>query len=1113
MGLFSLRSASPSRAARRAAAPAAAPVATPSSAAVGDRPAELTEQAAGAASSTRAPAPIDVVDDADGSLAAPSGAVPPPPPAASPSSQWLHSIRVLDILAEAVDELCVGRDPITNPSPLRRHEDVKAAIMQRAEQLATSIGEAAAKAAWALPASAAHWLPDERIADVRVRELFQTALKEQQTSSAKVAFPGATRIYAADGLAPTAWGISKAQLVAFIERVRAAHAAGRLENVSPPGVADYSQARFDDPAIGPSIHQVTAQVVLPHTDTLEPISGLGYALGENLSTGGLRCDLFFSHAWDAGIFEFAARALDAWPDGCDAAYICFLSNPQNLGVPNVRGLNWHPDGMPFERVLSTDPKPKAVLLLTNSHTPIQTRLWAVCEAHAATVHGIATVRIEGPPSHVLPGEKGDALRKLEEVADEHAQAVVALAEKRGFMGRSSKERAERERAAHERAAASHEAYAHGRLEMALLATPELFRLVDAGCSFEQDARMIRDKIRGREAEIEELVADLMRQSAAGVAFAPGDAVDGPLGALPLHAEVINGQQVGKHDASKTGWAALLQLARWMRSKPAATTLDLFDAQLLAPQAARLLARELNGKRMALQNLNLYGNHLGAEGAKVLAKAVESNTTLTNLHLARTGLEADAARSLGEMLELNGVLTNLNLRDNALGDEACNWLAESLAVNVGLTCIDLSHNPLGDEAMRAIGTSLLNPPSTQHLLRARRSLTRRAGASSGCRLGAIQCDAFTLPAGALSADLSSKGIGPGAAVLLAGVLKCNTQLMTLQLASNDLAGETPYIRASDVQGMSKEVGALVTYEGRDGLTVSEAADAEGELKLLDLHGVRALADTLKHNTTLLFLNLWNNDLGAEGAKALAKGLEANSSLSFLDISGNSIGDAGMRAIGRALMRSESSHLGALKCDAFAVPAEAAAVDLSSKASGKPIGPSAVALLAGVLKCNSSIRSLNLSHNAVCGIRYGEGAYDASGAVALAEALATNTVLRELDLYDNHLGSEGGTALATLLAANSTLTSLSLAGVGGFSNAGGVGPEGGEAIAEALKVNVALEVLDLSLNQLDGEAAKALADALYTNTTLRKLEVQLNQLGSGALALDEAVRRKPGFHLNL
>ena len=57
-----------------------------------------------------------------------------------------------------------------------------------------------------------------------------------------------------------------------------------------------------------------------------------------------------------------------------------------------------------------------------------------------------------------------------------------------------------------------------------------------------------------------------------------------------------------------------------------------------------------------------------------------------------------------------------------------------------------------------------------------------------------------------------------------------------------------MKATEVQGASKKVGAKVVYQGRE-MTVSVGVDSDGGLKMADLPGITALADALKANGAL------------------------------------------------------------------------------------------------------------------------------------------------------------------------------------------------------------------------------------------------------------------------
>ena len=73
------------------------------------------------------------------------------------------------------------------------------------------------------------------------------------------------------------------------------------------------------------------------------------------------------------------------------------------------------------------------------------------------------------------------------------------------------------------------------------------------------------------------------------------------------------------------------------------------------------------------------------------------------------------------------------------------------------------------------------------------------------------------------------------------------LTELNLASNSL-GETGYVKVSNVQGSSFNKGDKVIYQGCE-LVISKGKDSDGEIKMFDLSGVKALADSLAVNGSL------------------------------------------------------------------------------------------------------------------------------------------------------------------------------------------------------------------------------------------------------------------------
>ena len=82
------------------------------------------------------------------------------------------------------------------------------------------------------------------------------------------------------------------------------------------------------------------------------------------------------------------------------------------------------------------------------------------------------------------------------------------------------------------------------------------------------------------------------------------------------------------------------------------------------------------------------------------------------------------------------------------------------------------------------------------------------------------------------DFSDLKWGPEDASRLARAMDAMPALTSLDLSSNNLAGETVWVNPSKVEGESKEVGAKVTYQGRE-MFVSKGVDRDGHLKLATL----------------------------------------------------------------------------------------------------------------------------------------------------------------------------------------------------------------------------------------------------------------------------------------
>ena len=165
---------------------------------------------------------------------------------------------------------------------------------------------------------------------------------------------------------PERWCVTRADLIDFREQCLAAVQEGR---VLPTERDPFDPA---DEVFGPSIHTITDQLIKPTSAAHGDVS---WALMQHAE--GLPCDLFVTHGWQEGVFEFCDKVLSSWPPGARHAYCCMLANPQNLDVSSLIS---SPEASPFARALRSA---SVVLVVPNRRSSIYTRLWCVYEAFLA----------------------------------------------------------------------------------------------------------------------------------------------------------------------------------------------------------------------------------------------------------------------------------------------------------------------------------------------------------------------------------------------------------------------------------------------------------------------------------------------------------------------------------------------------------------------------------------------------------------------------------------------------------------------------------------------------------------------------------------------------------
>jgi Ran GTPase-activating protein (RanGAP) involved in mRNA processing and transport len=507
-----------------------------------------------------------------------------------------------------------------------------------------------------------------------------------------------------------------------------------------------------------------------------------------------------------------------------------------------------------------------------------------------------------------------------------------------------------------------------------------------------------------------------------------------------------------------------------------------------------------------QHINLSGCISNDSQFYTVVNWISKSENLKSLNLSKNEINPMRAKALADALGSgNAVLTDLDISWNELcginiygGGTYDPSGIQALAAALGsgsavLTSIDVGYNDIGKEQ----ALSLVSIFKEKDLMKI---------------VGLAECN-----------------LGADGAKAVADYVSGSAVLKSLDISDNNLVGMTDSIEAEEVHGDSKEVGAKVTYQGRE-MTVINGIDRDGELVLADFSGVYALANAVKFNAVLTTLNLLRNRIGPAGAKALAATLtDGRAVLTDLNLQENYIGTEGAKALaaalsgGRAvltdlnLVRNQLCGLdmfGRGTYDATGIQALTAALSSGSAVltsldvGDNRLGEEAALGIVKVARQHDKMTFLGL---AVCEI-------GPAGAKEIAEYVSVTAVLKSLDLSANAIKDEGAIALAEGLKHNKSLTHLNLSARNGvfLSNGFCITEKGAAAIADMLKVNAVLTTLDLSFNKIGTDGAVAIADALKSGmTVLTNLNLLHNNISNISLFVTmlQTVANKRGVELVL
>ncbi|RUP52159.1 hypothetical protein BC936DRAFT_139321 [Jimgerdemannia flammicorona] len=165
---------------------------------------------------------------------------------------------------------------------------------------------------------------------------------------------------------------------------------------------------------------------------------------------------------------------------------------------------------------------------------------------------------------------------------------------------------------------------------------------------------------------------------------------------------------------------------------------------------------------------LLSNNIGEEGAMAIAKALETNITITTLYLSSNNIGEECSNAVKNALKENKVLTSLDIRSDNIEEEDAKDVAKFLKTKKILTSLD----KLLDD-IREYKTHTTLYLSSNNI--------REEGAKAVAKALKINSPLILL-------DLSSNNIGEAGAKAIAKALEANRTLIWLDMSLNDIGDE-------------------------------------------------------------------------------------------------------------------------------------------------------------------------------------------------------------------------------------------------------------------------------------------------------------------------------------
>ena len=296
-----------------------------------------------------------------------------------------------------------------------------------------------------------------------------------------------------------------------------------------------------------------------------------------------------------------------------------------------------------------------------------------------------------------------------------------------------------------------------------------------------------------------------------------------------------------------------------------------------PEWLEDLCQRLSGNDLTLTTLELSHQRIDDNGARMFAKALEENHTVSVLILSVYNIVDDGSFYLGSVIGTNRSIRKLQIRDLRNSREFDIFFT-GLLRNETIEELSMRHCVICSHSTNILREFVMQSSILQEL---RLVDTQLVGTQS---LQSI-CEGLARNKFIQRLCLVNNGITFCGARSLGAMLKANSSLEELCICENEIDDE----------------GLVSICEGLQENRFVHKLDLRSNC--IGLTGALGLQEIVRSSKTLKILCLQNNELGNPGTEALVEGLRTECVLEKLDLSENEVDSAGAKSIASMLQTND------------------------------------------------------------------------------------------------------------------------------------------------------------------------------------------------------------------